>query len=190
MAVRVLGRSDWGGGPLRSGHKIDHARFVGLAARFWAKVDRSGGPDACWPWTASVFKDRGGYGKFQAGASRATARVVYAHRFAYELAVGSVPDHLLVCHTCDNPPCVNPAHLFPGTHLDNMQDCVAKGRHVTPPRLRGEAHPGARVNKAIVMEVRERYVSGERGAHIARALGLSRSLVYDIINRRTWRHLA
>ena len=94
--------------------------------RFWAKVDKTGD---CWLWTASVFRERYGYGKFQAGENRANTRVVYAHRYSWELVNGPVPDGLFVCHHCDNPPCVNPAHLFVGTHQDNVDDMMSKGRH-------------------------------------------------------------
>lgn len=87
----------------------------------WARADLSGGPTACWPWMAG--KNDNGYGRL-----RFKGRTTYAHRAAYELAVGVIPEGMFVCHTCDNPPCVNPGHLFVGTALDNNRDRIAKGR--------------------------------------------------------------
>ncbi len=91
--------------------------------RFWSKVKRA---DSCWEWQAG--RDRDGYGVFQI-RQRLAQR---AHRVAYELHFGPIQDGMLVCHTCDNPSCVNPAHLFLGTHLDNVRDMAAKGRRGRP----------------------------------------------------------
>lgn len=91
------------------------------AARFWRKVDRRG-PDECWLWTAS--KTKSGYGHLGLGL-----KVVRAHRLAMVIAGHEVPPHLSVCHKCDNPACVNPAHLFVGSMSDNIRDSVQKGRH-------------------------------------------------------------
>ena len=99
------------------------------ATRFWAKVDLGHDADECWPWTASVFKNRGCYGKFQAGTNRETRKAVYAHRWAYEWSKGPIPPGMCVLHSCDNPPCCNPAHLSLGTRADNLADMCRKRRH-------------------------------------------------------------
>jgi hypothetical protein len=90
--------------------------------RFWSKVDRSGGPDACWPWMA--YRNRDGYGSF-----RVDDHTESAHRVAWVEENGPVPEGMDVLHHCDNPPCCNPRHLFLGTAADNARDSVAKGRH-------------------------------------------------------------
>lgn len=88
------------------------------AKRFWAGVDTTGD---CWVWKGS--KAGAGY-----GVLGIDYKSVYAHRFSYELHFGPIPDNLCVLHKCDNPPCVNPDHLFLGTQLDNMDDRNRKGR--------------------------------------------------------------
>lgn len=89
--------------------------------RFWSKVDKSGD---CWVWTAAVSSK--GYGRF-----KLNGKLVSPHRLAWEWANGPIPDGLVVCHECDNPPCVNPAHLKLGTQSQNMLDCVSRGRNYT-----------------------------------------------------------
>lgn len=96
-----------------------------IEERFWSKVDQRG-PNDCWPWLGA--RHERGYGRFILGE-----RNRRANRVAWEIAnARPVPDGMLVCHSCDNPPCVNPAHLWIGTLADNARDMVAKGRHANP----------------------------------------------------------
>ena len=89
-----------------------------LIRRFWAKVDMTSGPEYCWDWTASLA--RHGYGHFAYRRGNGTKRNVKAHRFAYELEYGKVPEGLEVHHLCHNRLCVNPVHLKAVTHLENL----------------------------------------------------------------------
>ncbi len=94
-----------------------------MTEKFWSRVDKSGGANACWPWTGSRLPT--GYGQvYQAGGQR-----LLAHRTAWELENGPIPDGMRVLHHCDNPPCCNPGHLFLGTDADNMNDRDQKGHN-------------------------------------------------------------
>lgn len=118
-----------------------------LSERFWAKVDRG---DGCWEWQGARRKPWN-YGVVQTGRWGASC-VQRAHRVAWALTYGPIPDGLWVLHRCDNPPCVRPDHLFLGDAFVNMQDCVQKGRHgsqVHPEsRPRGSQHWRARQRQA------------------------------------------
>lgn len=96
-----------------------HTDLLSFEERFWRQVDRRE-PDACWPWTGATIK---GYGHSHWGREH-----YYAHRKSWELAFGPIPDGMVVRHRCDNPPCVNPAHLEVGTQADNVADMIARGR--------------------------------------------------------------
>jgi hypothetical protein len=105
---------------------------------------------------------------------------VYTHRIAYERAFGPIPEGLLICHRCDNPPCCNPAHLFVGSHAENMADAAAKGRKG------GEWSGMAVLTNDCVLEIRRRVAAGETQASVARAFGVSSATVNRIVLRKTW----
>lgn len=164
------------------------AHPIPIEERFWSKVDRSGGPDACWLWTGSFFDS--GYGQF-AQTAKINRR---AHRVAYELAIGPIPDGLNVLHSCDNRPCCNPSHLFIGTQLDNMADMTAKGRqgmrgHFAPERRpRGERHHNSRLTLADVRAIRLAYASGHRTQQsLANEYGVTRGNIGHIVRGVAWR---
>ena len=102
----------------------------GITARFWTKVDQSGGPDACWPWTGG--RKETGYGNFfvkrDTPGKNGRMLFVNAHKFAYLISKGDVPTGMVVRHTCDYPPCCNPVHLIPGTMKMNIADGIERGR--------------------------------------------------------------
>ena len=161
------------------------------ADRLGDKVDKSGGPAACWPW--SGWKSRKGYGQISTG--RRTDPRVYVHRLAWELANGPVPDGLFVLHRCDNPPCCNPGHLFLGTIADNNRDMTMKGRHgavVRPERLpRGVGHGNAKLTDDDVRAIRAAWARGGlRQRDIAELYGVDQQVVWSVVHRRTWAHVA
>jgi DNA-directed RNA polymerase specialized sigma24 family protein len=106
----------------------------------------------------------------------------YAHRLAYEFAYGPVPEGVEVCHTCDVPLCVNPAHLFLGTHEENVQDMVGKTR-----QQHGERHYGAKLTKDKVRAIREMVAGGWSHRTVAERFGVARSTVSNIMNGHRWR---
>ena len=157
-----------------------------LADRFWSKVQRGQG-DACWPWMASRHKT--GYGGFMFGG-----RCTKAHRLAWELTNGPIPYGLNVCHHCDNPPCVNPAHLFLGTDADNNADKWNKGRGRTvigrwrqlhPPR--GETNGRAKLTSEQVTEIKSRYAAGGvTQEQLWTEYSISRAQLQRILHGKAW----
>lgn len=140
-----------------------------LSERFWEKVDKRG-EDECWPWVGSRNPDN--YGGMNAGGTRGAT--LKAHRVAYELANGPIPAGMCVCHRCDNPPCVNPAHLWLGTVADNTADKMAKGRERF---LRGDESPVAKLTTAQIAIIRA--TPGTQKA-VAAQFGISQSHVHRI----------
>lgn len=156
-----------------------------LEERFAAKVDRSGGPDACHPWTAAAS---GGYGVIGDENGRA-GKNLRANRLAWTLANGPIPEGLHVCHHCDNPPCCNPAHLFVGTRSDNLSDAARKGRLAGRRVPRGEEQPRSKLTEQSVAEIRRRAANGESGAALGRAFGVHKDTASLVIRRATWKHV-
>ena len=162
-------------------------------ARIRSRIDSSKGPDACWLWTGGAFPS--GYGFVSI-----FHRSVRAHRAAWVLFRGAIPNGLLVLHRCDVRLCCNPGHLFLGTAADNMADRDTKGRQAKgdrngtrthPERVtRGERHPAARLTVEKVREIREALSRGERKARIARRFGVCWSAVHAIAIGQTWSHVA
>jgi len=171
-----------------------------VAERFWSKVDRSGGPDACWPWTAALT--RSGYGRF----NPTRAKRIVAHRMTWELTYGPIPisggyHGTCICHHCDNRPCCNPSHLFLGAQADNIADMVAKGRqrggagerhwfNIHPElRPRGERHGLSKLTEAQVREIRTIVASGIRHGTVGTMFGIDKETVGRIWRRQAWRHV-
>lgn len=157
-------------------------RVARRVAKFWALVDRRG-PDDCWPWRgARVGRDRS-YGGFVVDQRR---RTVVAHRISFEMTNGPIPDGMFVCHRCDNPPCVNPAHLFLGTHADNMRDMAQKGRAAD---TAGERHPQARLTAEQVHVIRKMLADGRTHRSVAAEFDVCPATVSHISSGRNWSSL-
>jgi predicted XRE-type DNA-binding protein len=147
-----------------------------LKKRFEAHTERIPGVD-CHIWMASVTR-KGGHGR-----TFGFGRQMLAHRLAYQLYRGPIPNGMLVCHRCDVPSCVNPDHLFIGTHKDNIADCIQKDRRRDQ---RGEKNNLAKLTKQTVLSIRK--ANGSQ-YEIARKFGVSRSNVGLIRQGKTWKHL-
>ena len=146
-----------------------------LDVRFWSKVRRAG-PDECWEWSGGMFPK--GYGCIRMGRD-----VVGAHRVSWMLAHGELPS-LCVLHRCDNPACVNPAHLFLGTKADNNADMLAKGRQV-----RGEANRRSKLGRADVVMIRSLAADGCTKAEIGRLFEVDAKTIHAVVTGRTWSHV-
>jgi hypothetical protein len=156
-------------------HERKKIPMVPVAERLWRRVEKLA--TGCWEFTGS--KNRKGYGTL--GNNNTTAM---AHRVSWQSVNGDIPVGMLVLHRCDNPPCVNPDHLFLGTNQDNMDDMTAKGRRVI-----GERSPRSKLTAAKVIEIRRRRDAGERTEDLAAEFGVSSAGLYSAAVGLTWRHL-
>lgn len=154
---------------------------------FWNRVDRRDDLWSCWEWQGARNQD--GYGTLWVDGSKQRA-----HRVAWRLAVGEIPEGLLVLHRCDNPPCVRPDHLFLGTPADNTADMMAKGRArygIATDRSgwrapRGERSGAAKLTEQAVRTIR---TSGESQYVLARRYGVSQVAIHKVRARKTWTHV-
>jgi hypothetical protein len=156
--------------------------------RFWKKV-KIGREDDCWEWLGC--KNGNGYGSFNF-----QGKTVQAHRICWLFVFGEIPTldgvdcrGTCVLHRCDNKLCVNPAHLFLGTHADNMRDMKNKGRGGTCLQ-HGEHNPQSKLIKSQVVAIRKLYsLRNYTQSDIAKAFGVSFQHISDIINRHRWSHI-
>ena len=141
-----------------------------LIERFWPKVDKSAGLEGCWIWKACTQKD--GYGQFWVNGG-----MLQAHRVAYELVIGPIPKGLEILHKCDNPPCVNPFHLWAGTQSENILDSMHKGRQG------GELSGTSKLKSFQVAEIKRSNLPPYR---LAEFYHVDSSTIQDILHGRTW----
>jgi len=137
--------------------------------RFFKRVTKTEG---CWKWQGR--KNTKGYGHL---SIRGRVKTIAAHRLSYQIHVGPVPDGMFILHKCDNPGCVNPAHLFLGTNADNMADMVSKGRQTSI--LKAEDIP----------KIRAMAANKTTQAEIAAHFGVKRANISAVITGRTWGHI-
>lgn len=159
---------------------LNFSRRTPHADRFWARVVKTAG-DGCWLWAGGTTA--GGYGV----AHDASGSMTTAHRVAWEITNGPIPDGKHVCHNCpggDNRLCVNPSHMFLGTQAENMQDAAKKGRTTA-----GERNARAKLDEQSIAWAKDRIDHGAKRGEVAAALGIHRETLYKAMSGKTWRHI-
>ena len=150
-----------------------------IEKRFWSKVDKSGD---CWEFLG--YKCKLGYGRisFRCNSHWLT------HRVSWVLHNGEIPDGLNVLHKCDNPGCVNPSHLFLGTHQDNMRDRDTKGRGKLP-KISGSKHWNSSLDESDIRVIRELHSVGCQQKAMVWLFGINSGTISEIVNRKAWKHI-
>jgi hypothetical protein len=153
-----------------------------IEERFWSRVDVLS-IEECWDFKGAPAD---GYGRIGFNG-----KDYYAHRLIWEMTYGPIPDGLFVCHRCDNPPCVNPSHLFLGTDEENKRDMIRKGRHFHGERAsecqKGERNPSAILIEGNVYLIRQKYSSGVYTyEQLGKEYGVTKGAIYRIIKGKTW----
>lgn len=164
--------------PIKAGGKGNPFTKEQKREIFWTLVKKS---DGCWTWIGSL--DRNGYGRFK---NRPHSDL--AHRFAYVDTFGEIPKGMCVLHRCDNPPCVNPFHMFIGTRADNIADCISKGRN-SRKAFPGSTNPNAILNEPYVMRIKKMLSEGIRQQQIADTFGVKKGTINNIAQGTTWKHV-
>lgn len=149
-----------------------------LLERLMARVKKNE-KTGCWEYTGSL--NGKGYGVLSINKTS-----VKAHRVSYEEFVGRIPGDLFVLHKCDNRKCVNPKHLFLGTHIENMQDMVRKGRSLRKP---GSKQPNSKLKESDISTIRSRLSSGESSKDISVSYSVTRTTISRIKNNKAWTHV-
>jgi hypothetical protein len=143
--------------------------FCSDKCRFMSYIEKT---DSCWIWKG---------GKFQVGYS-----IIIASRYSYEIHKGPIEDGLLICHTCDNPPCVNPEHLWQGTNSENIKDAYKKGRLKSQ---KGEDCHNAKLTEKDVLDIRELFKNNIKVKDIAPKYNITSNYCRAVCKRTTWKHI-
>ncbi len=166
----------------RGVNKVVPANFD--AEAFWSKVGITSSIKDCWNWRGA--KKPKGYGNI-----RVNKKYLTAHRVAFEVANGPIPEGLIVCHVCDNPACCNPNHLMLGTIKSNAADMVLKNRHTKHlTASRGSKNVNAKLTESQIIEIRSLHkLEGTRAIELAERFEVTSSTIRNILNNKTWRHV-